>query len=169
MRVSGWTHGLLVLGLVGVLIAGVAPSFAEAGVDNTRSSAAIADPIEAAREMVDGMRKAFVEAFNGDPRMADQIFASRMKELEKDFAATKHAMDKASEKDQRAYALEYLEESLRWYKERITWLQRRITRESNPRWKEILEQALKEQQAYYPRFEENYRAGKLELSRGDER
>jgi hypothetical protein len=158
MTASGWTHGLLVLGLSGVLIAGVAPSFAEAGVDNTRSSAVIADPIEAARKMVDGMRKAFVEAFNGDPRMADQIFASPMKEL-----------DKASEKAQRAYALEYLEESLRWYKERITWLQRRITRESNLRWKEILEQFLKEQRAYYLRFEENYRAQKLELSRGDER
>jgi hypothetical protein len=91
-----------------------------------------------------------------------------MKELEKDFAATKDAMDKASEKDQRAYALEYLEESLRWYKERITWLQRRITRESNPRWKEILEQALKEQQEHHPRFEEDFRKQKLELFRGDD-
>lgn len=169
MMITHWPRGLLVLGLGGLLIAGVAPSFAEAGVDNTRPSAVIADPIEAAREIVDGMRKAFVEAFNGDPHMADQIFASRMKELEKDFAATKDAMDKASEKDQRAYALEFLEESLRWHKERITWLQKRVTRESNPRWKEILEQALKEQQAYYPRFEETYRARKLEASRGDER
>ena len=168
MMVTHLTRGLPVLGLVGVLIAGVAPSFAEVGADNTQSSAVMVDPIKAAREMVEGMRKAFIEAYDGDPRIADQIFASRMKELENDWAATKNAMDKASKKDQRAYALEYLEESLRWYKERITWLQRRITRESNPRWKEILEQTLKEQQAHYLPFEENYRARKLESSQWDE-
>ncbi len=123
----------------------------------------VIDPLKVAQQLVNETRKAWRESYEGDPSLAKQKFAQGMKKVEQDFVPVRATIDKASEHDQKAFALEYLEQMNTLVREQIEWLESKAAAEANPKWKEELQRHLKEYKDQYPKWEAELQQSKSQL------
>lgn len=121
------------------------------------------DPVKAARHVVNETRKAWKESYADGPALAKQKFAQSMKKVDQDFAPVRAAFDKASEHDQKAFTLEYVEQMNALVREQIEWIESKIAAEADPKLKQELQRHLKDYQNQSPQWEAELQRVKSEL------